>query len=380
MKRKQLYFSVKDFAGIGTWLVIFVISMYLLPNTNEATKENSYLIIGLLLVYILCFMHFTQVHHLQHNSRSIAAVYLTQLISAFALMLLWPMSFFSILTVIWVAMLPRFFSFRNSILIVILVVTAWFTILGMVWNSSDVIIQALLYGTFHFFAIIMTLQTQQAEKANLKAQSLNKELQATQQLLTEASRQNERTRIARDLHDLLGHHLTALIINLQIATRISQGEAKEKITQCHMLAKLLLSDVREAVSTLRENQNLDLKTMINLMIENIPKLKINSTIDAHLNLEELTLAKILLSCVQESITNSLRHSNANECWLTITQIDQTLTMVYYDNGNISVPYREGNGLQGMRERVGEFGGKLTLKIFHDALKITINIPLTIHNG
>ena len=61
----------------------------------------------------------------------------------------------------------------------------------------------------------------------------------------------------------------------------------------------MLSDVREAVSTLRENHQLDFRKMVDLMIDNIPNLKITSQIDTQLDLEDLNLAKTLLSCIQE---------------------------------------------------------------------------------
>jgi len=375
MKINTLKVETSDIAAIGTWLIIFVISMYLLPQMSDSIKANRYLIIGLFIAYLACFITYSQLGQSPENKAVIVSVYIAQLLSAFGLLIVWPMDYFPILTIIWVGMLPHFFSFRNSLLIMLLVVSLWFSIKALLWQGSNILIQALLYGTFHFFAILMTFQTQQAEVSNQKTQSLNKELQATQQLLNEATKQNERTRIARDLHDLLGHHLTALIINLQVATHTSEGEAKEKIVQCHSLAKLLLSDVREAVSSLRENQNLDFTGLINRMVENVPRLKINQQIEAHLALEDLNLAKTLLSCIQESITNCLRHANASEFWLTIKQVEQKLRVELYDNGQISSSYREGNGLAGMRERVAQIDGKLHFNIVQKALQIQIEIPL-----
>jgi replicative DNA helicase len=60
------------------------------------------------------------------------------------------------------------------------------------------------------------------------------------------------------LHDLLGHHLTALSLNLEVAGHLAQGKAQEHVNQAHTLAKLLLSDVREAVSRLRDDDAIDM--------------------------------------------------------------------------------------------------------------------------
>ena len=104
---------------------------------------------------------------------------------------------------------------------------------------------------FNVFALIMVNTASKERQAEEYANQLNREFLATQKLLSQASKQAQRVRITRNIHDLLGHHLTALTINLQVASRITQGEAKEKVESYHFLAKLLLSDVREAVSEIR---------------------------------------------------------------------------------------------------------------------------------
>ena len=367
-------FSATDIAAVGTWGVVFAITLYFLPQSSEHIQRKAPFIILLFLVYIGCFLFINKGSQNNNSRKKHLFFYFIQLASAFALMLLWPLDFLPILSIIWAAMLPHFFSRRSSFLITCILVITWFSARGLVWGEKGMIIQGLLYSTFHFFAVLMTLQTKIAETATQKAQSLNKELQATQQLLAEASKQNERTRIARDLHDLLGHHLTALIINLQVAGHVTKGDAQEKINQCHSLAKLLLSDVREAVSTLRDNQNLDFRSLVDMMIDNVPRLRVHSDISADLKIDDLNLAKALLSCIQEAVTNSLRHANANEFWLSISDEDGKIHMELYDNGQITSALKEGNGLQGMRERVTEMKGRLEFKIVQNALQITIEIP------
>ena len=79
----------------------------------------------------------------------------------------------------------------------------------------------------------------------------NAELEATRELLAQSVRLAERARIARDLHDLLGHHLTALSLNLEIASHKADGEARERIDTAQSVTKLLLGDVRGVVGALR---------------------------------------------------------------------------------------------------------------------------------
>jgi len=371
---KRMSSQMSIFAGIGTWVMVFGISLYWLQHAPDEYKDNSVFITLLFIIYLVCFVLITRERLIKKGHRIIYFILTVQLLSAFTLLWFLPISFLPILTIIWVTILPHYFSVARSMLIMLLVVASWFSLYAFRWQES-MFLSALLYGSFHFFAVLMMYHVRIAEDATAEAQHLNTELLATRQLLAEVSRQTERTRIARDLHDLLGHHLTALIINLQVAGHISDGEAKSKIDQCHSLAKLLLSDVREAVTTLRENQCLDFRKMIELMIENIPNMKINTNIDAQLNLENLNLAKSLLSCIQEALTNSLRHSSANEFWITMTKIDNSLHLELVDNGQTEGEIVKGNGLTGMTERTVALGGQLYLDKLQNALRINIKFPL-----
>jgi signal transduction histidine kinase len=342
---------------------------------GEARGNLPLIIVLLFVVYAVCFLWLTSGNLRPQMSLLSAGLLITQLLCAFLLMWLIPLEFLPILTIIWAAVIPFYSSLTVSALLTLLVLVVWFTIYGMRWSDDDLVLSALLYGTFHLFALFANHQTRVAEQATEESNRLNKELQAAQNLLEQATRQNERSRIARDLHDLLGHHLTALIINLQVAGHITEGEAKAKVEQCHALAKLLLSDVREAVTTLRENQSLDFPKMVDLMIENVPGLKVNSNIDTELDLEELSLAKTLLSCIQEGLTNSLRHSGGTEFCINMKRQDNNLILELYDNGQVNNRFVKGNGLKGLEERVTELGGSVEFGRIAGALQIRTSIPL-----
>ena len=84
----------------------------------------------------------------------------------------------------------------------------------------------------------------------------NAELRATRALLADSSRMAERARISRELHDLLGHHLTALHLQLEVATHLAEGEVRGPVSKAKSVAKVLLADLREAVSTLRKRETI----------------------------------------------------------------------------------------------------------------------------
>ncbi|MEM7277402.1 MAG: histidine kinase, partial [Pseudomonadota bacterium] len=241
-------------------------------------------------------------------------------------------------------------------------------------NSSGAVVTTLLYSTFHLFALFSARATLTAEEAKEQSQALNRELLATQHLLSEASRQSERTRIARDLHDVVGHHLTALTINLQLAERLSSGEAKEKIERCHSISKLLLSDVRSAVSALREQAPVDFMSSLRLIAENVPGLQIDLDVDENLQLDDVEIAESLLRCVQEALTNTLRHTKATRSVLRMRRVDDSLRLSYTDNGVAQKVPAAGNGLTGMRERVERLDGEFRMDLVRGALSLDILIP------
>lgn len=383
MKIKNIKLTFSDIAGIGTLLLVFGLSLYILPRTSLEIQDNIWPVSFLFFGYLTCFMLITREGLLPDSRPLYLSILALKLLIVYLIMWLLPFSFLPILTIIWAAMLPHFFSLKSSVIITLLVVIGSSVLYGFHWDNENYLFQGALYFTFHLFALFMMQNAKLAEDANARAQSLNKELQATQQLLAQVSRQNERTRIARDLHDLLGHHLTALIINLQVASHLTEGEAKSKVDQCYSLSKLLLSDVREAVTAIRENNQLDFRKMVELMIADIPRLKITSHIDTQLNLEDLDLAKALLSCIQEAITNSLRHSGASEFWINMKLNAQSIELELLDNGQTqgknNLQIIQGNGLKGMKERIEALGGVLKLDKVHHALKINIVVPLLIKN-
>ncbi len=141
---------------------------------------------------------------------------------------------------------------------------------------------------------------------------VNSELRATQALLADNTRIAERVRIARELHDLVGHHLTALTLNLEVATHLVDGKALEHVQQAHSLAKLLLADVREVVSEMRLDDKVDLAAALRTLVDGTPEPRIHLDLPSELALTDPLRAQVLLRCAQEMITNSVRHAQARQ--------------------------------------------------------------------
>ena len=242
----------------------------------------------------------------------------------------------------------------------------------------EALLQSLLYGGFSMFIFVTSLVARQQTQAREEQRRLNAELRATRLLLAESARVNERTRISRELHDLLGHHLTALSLNLEVAGHITEGQAQEHVRQAHTLAKLLLTDVREAVSQLRESGAIDLAAALRPLTERVPSLDIHLQIDDPFSVEDPERAHVLLRCTQEIITNAVRHAGAHNLWIRVERDAAQVVISAHDDG-IGGDFEEimpGNGLRGMRERLAQYGGVLDVSARNgEGFRLRASLPL-----
>ncbi len=239
------------------------------------------------------------------------------------------------------------------------------------------VVQSLLYAGFSIFVFVTALVAMQQAQAREEQRRLNAELRATRLLLAESARINERTRISRELHDLLGHHLTALSLNLEVAGHLAEGRAKEHVSQAHTLARLLLTDVREAVSQLRENGAIDLAAALQPLAENVPALDIHMDIDGPLTLDDPERAHVLLRCTQEIITNVVRHAAADNLWIQARREHGHIVMTARDDGRGAEKLAAGNGLRGMRGRLAQYGGQLDIETRPQAgFRLHLTLPAT----
>jgi len=239
------------------------------------------------------------------------------------------------------------------------------------------IVQSVAYAGFSSLVFVSSLVAMQQAQAREDQRRLNAELRATRALLAESARINERTRISRELHDLLGHHLTALSLNLEVAGHLSEGRVKEHVQQAHTLARLLLTDVREAVSQLRENGAIDLSLALRPLAENVPALDIRMDIETPLTLDDPERAHVLLRCAQEIITNAVRHAGAQHLWIDVRRDDGQIVMSARDDGRGADHLIAGNGLRGMRERLMQYGGQLRIETRAEAgFSLRLTLPAT----
>ncbi|HEV2747247.1 MAG TPA: sensor histidine kinase [Allosphingosinicella sp.] len=201
----------------------------------------------------------------------------------------------------------------------------------------------------------------EAETGRALAQT-NRELRSAQAIIANTARNAERLRISRDLHDAWGHELTALGLQLEIASHVAEpGRANDHVMQAKGLASALLGKVRDVVSTLREAERCDLKESLEALAQSVPTPAIHVDIAPGVRVSP-DQAHALMRCAQEAVTNAVKHADASNLWLQVTADGEGVRLVARNDGKsrptASAP---GSGLLGMRERVEALGGKLAVQ-------------------
>jgi signal transduction histidine kinase len=216
----------------------------------------------------------------------------------------------------------------------------------------------------HAFAFYMGYLATSEARGRREAERLNAELLATHELLEQSSRVAERNHVAQELHDTLGHHLVALKVQLELALHLAtENKAKVPLDDALSLVKKLLSDVREVVSRIRKTENIDIRKAVETLLAGIKSISIHFVFPNGLQINEPALAHVLFRCVQEAMTNTLKHANAKNIWVEFTEDQQSITLTISDDGDGCPLLQPGQGLNGMRKRLEAHKGML--KISHD---------------
>ncbi len=177
--------------------------------------------------------------------------------------------------------------------------------------------------------------------------------------LTEVS---ERNRIAREIHDNLGHSISGILIQLQAAYKLSDLDGEKSKA---MLKKSIdgLSDsvtlIRDTVHNIKPRENLGVDYLKNI-IKDFEFCTVNLNFSGDFNIISSEHLSILASNIKEALTNAARYSNASKIDIRI-DINENFTRLFIkDNGNGCSCIKEGMGLSGMKERVQNIGGSISI--------------------
>jgi len=182
----------------------------------------------------------------------------------------------------------------------------------------------------------------------------------------------ERERIARDLHDLLGHTLTAVVLRAQLVSA-DPSRAREEAAEIERMARAALGEIRDVVTGWR---SASLDTELEAARATLTSLGVEVVVrrDSDLSIVGSTEHELALA-LREAVTNVARHAQAKTCHIGIEAREGELRLVIADDG-IGGHAEEGNGLTGVRERIAALGG-LVRRTASPGTTITIAVPLRV---
>jgi len=225
----------------------------------------------------------------------------------------------------------------------------------------DLAATVLSYSGFEIFALYISHVARSERQGREELARVNAELIATRRLLADGSRAAERARISRELHDVLGHHLTALSLHLEAARHAPAAEAPGHVATAQALTRRTLEEVRRVVGRMREDPPVDLPGALTDLAAGIGVPQVHLALPDDLRLDDPERAHALLRCAQEALTNAVRHAGARNLWLELAQGPDGLELRARDDGRGTGAIEAGNGLNGMRERLEALGGRLAVE-------------------
>lgn len=262
-------------------------------------------------------------------------------------------------------------------------VTMELSILALVGREME-------WGDMIFFTpfIIIMLITPFGMRSMNRHQKLEKELDQANEVIKELVKREERMRIARDLHDTLGHTLSLITLKSQLVEKLvtkNTERAQEEAREIQRTSRAALRQVRELVSEMRAISVVEELAEAGEMLRTA---EITLEVEGDITLEgvpDLT-QNILSLCIKEAVTNIVKHSRADKCSIRVAKTTGDVRITVKDNG-IGLQHQAGdsgelrgggNGMKGMAERLSLIDGFLSLNSDEgQGTTLIVTIPLIV---
>ena len=250
-------------------------------------------------------------------------------------------------------------------------------IVGLLTIGATGLVEGLLLHIYSWQLFYMTLFPMIIGAGNTffaERNRMNRRLRKANEEIENLAKVAERERIARDLHDVLGHTLSVITLKSELAGKLIERDperARKEIGEVENISRQALSDVRDAIRGYRSK---------GLVAELAQAKSTLETAGLAVQCDTATTVKlpavqesVLSMAVREAVTNVVRHAQASNCRMRLEQENGSCRLEIQDDGRGS-SNGEGNGLRGMRERVEMLGGTL-LRICDSGTTLTITLPL-----
>jgi len=355
----------KDQVALWTWIPLFFSLFYFLPMFYNWQHFDIVKITGSAIIYLSFIYFYMKAQH--HNEltaiRPIIAILLLSCIGTYFNPGTFTLFAFAAYFIGYYYPTPKS-TIGLALTIGLIVLTA------IVFELTD-----MFFITPALFCSIPNFMFGLAERRS-RVQKLNE--QRSQQQIEQLATVAERERIARDLHDLLGHTLSSIALKAELAEKLAKaGHAEKSIDEISQVAKITretLSEVRQAVSGYKAK---DPQVEIDKIVARLSDK--NFTFEQEVSLNHLTAKaeSSLILILKEAITNILRHSNGDHVIVKTQKNKDALLLTIFDNGSHYSAQDEeptfSNGLKGIIERVSELKGKFSINT-EQGFELNINLP------
>lgn len=232
-----------------------------------------------------------------------------------------------------------------------------------------------------FYILSAITERHRIEEELRMASQANRELNSYLALSEKIAEDREQKRIAREIHDTLGHALTGIsagIDAVKVLVDIDTNRAKEQLNNVSVVVRDGIRDVRGSLNKMRPGA-LENNTLKEALIKIIREYEAISNLEIHLRYEwdniDLDIAKedIVFRVIQESITNSVRHGHAKTIWIELLEEEEAYVMTIQDDGIGFDELHYGYGLKQMQERLMIIGGSVHFEN-RDGFYTHIEIP------
>ncbi|MCD2112758.1 sensor histidine kinase [Rhodococcus rhodochrous] len=237
--------------------------------------------------------------------------------------------------------------------------------------AGEIPLMVGFYLLIQFATVFGSVSLLREQRMRRELTETHVDLRAATVLLAESARTAERLRISRDLHDLIGHQLTVLALELEAARHRDGDGAHEHVERAAGVARALLSDVRNTVGELRAEPR-DLADALHRVAHDLPGLDVSIAVDPEVRVGDEEVVAFVRA-LQEIVTNTLRHADARELRVAVTGDGRGTAMSAVDDGSGARTPVIGNGLRGLSERFEALGGEVTVDGSR-GFRVTARVP------
>nr|WP_275440008.1 sensor histidine kinase [Paenibacillus sp. ACRRY] len=353
------YINQAPISLIGGFLVLL---LYMVLIWAETTwwNEVKYYVVSMMIISIILVLHYV------FDSPHIT--------------LLWPLYFI-------ILMMNRVYPRVSLIMgLITLSCIAWVNTLSLstILGLLGVMLVARSIKIRRDAHLLTTLHLKELDRAHQELEVAHKELQEATVHSIRYAALEERTRLAREIHDGLGHQLTSLIVQLQALQIMHVAEpekASDSINQLLGIARQAMAEVRVAVKEwTNDEMGLGIVALKGLVSQTQGRSSVQFKFNQNSELSEwpIETSIVLYRVLQESLTNILRHSDADQAWIDIDEAGDRIQLTVTDNGTTEKggAGHLGYGLNGIIKRCEEWGGSVSISsVEPHGFRVKVMLPV-----